>query len=448
MESAARVPRLLLRLALLGGAHALQDDVHRSPMGCAYRHPTACARKPTQEFLDNWQKKTQCWLCDNGPVVYTGDVLVKEIFSLNLGITADRQITEAWLDTCLSAYVLALFATTRSVRLQTWRFYDFALNILWSCQFEDQVFYDYFGVTATQLHYVFFLLSYTEPLAAHNTELQVAEHRLALAPPFAGTPLIPAQPWDSALVIDVGMGLGADTRYYLSQGFRVASVEANPRSVQTAVSDTYTVPFLSTGQLSFLHAAVSPVGRGGGTTKFFAFSTRPEQSNVEEWLEEQGGEPIFVRSIECADLVRIYGRPVYMKIDIEANSFHCLDSLHHHHRRSLFHVNVSHTPLPKYLSLEVESPGSVGHFQELLLDMGYTAYKVCRQYIYSPAPCEQGAYGTQVPGCGSGPFGERAVDYKRGTRWAKLAELQTDADWIDEFLNGLDWFDLHVSRDD
>lgn len=434
---------VLLPVATLGQS----IDSLRSVTGCAYRHPVACAVPHVQEFLNAWRDKTKCWLCDNGLMVGTANVLIKEIFSKDLGLTNNREITQGWLDTCLSAYALALFTTTRSTQLQSWRFYEFAMNMLSSCRFDDAVFYEHYGVTATQLHYVFFLLSYTTRMQVHSVPVQSSEYTwgMQLAIASGSTLLEPSPPWTFPLVVDIGMGLGADTRYYLSQGFRVLSVEANPKAVQTATMDKYTMPYLTSGQLTFLNAAIVQPGKGGGSLPFFPFSTRPEQSNSEQWMKEQGIQPMLVRTIECSDLVRIFGQPVYLKIDIESNSINCVESLHHMHMEYLSGKKTAKAPtLPYLISMEVEAPGIVPHFQRLLLDMGYDSYKVCRQYIYSPAPCEQGSYGVEVPGCGSGPFGEAAVDYRRGAVWADLKELANDTGWVDEFLNGLDWFDVHV----
>lgn len=426
----------------VAGVSPLASSAARTVVGCAYVHPVSCDRPPVHNFFNAWFEKRRCWLCDNGPLVAAANVLIQEMFSVDLGVTADRQITQGWLDTCLSAYVLALWMSSKSTVLQSWRFYDFGLNLLHACRYEDGLFFDLFGVTPSQVMYVFFLLSYATPVAGHRQELQAPEHAAEAASSASDTALWLLPAWDLPLVVDVGMGLGADTRYYLNQGFRVVGVEANPRALVTAVGDVWTQPYLQNGQLSFLHAAVAKPGRSGKSVPFFIIPHRPEQSNKESWITVDGGQPIVVRTVECADLVRLHGRPVYVKIDVEADSVHCLESLHHLH---LERIGAGLEPgTPRFMSLEVEDPGVAPVYQELLTAMGYDSYKICRQYVYTPAPCEQGAYGAQVPGCGSGPFGEAAVDYRRGVRWTPLAHLSNDTDWADEFVRGLDWFDLHV----
>lgn len=133
-----------------------------------------------------------------------------------------------------------------------------------------------------------------------------------------------------------------------------------------------------------------------------------------------------------------------MKIDIESNSADCLDSLHRAYTTSRRPWGDGEWTPPQELSIEIEAPDLAIRFLERLQAMGYTHYKVCRQYVYSPAPCEQGAYGSEVPGCGSGPFGHAAVDYTVGVHWRSLEGFRNDTAWATEFLGGLDWFDLHV----
>jgi len=384
-----------------------------------------------KHFFSLWAEKVRCWLCDNNDVVAAAYVIIRDLVTVDIGVTHDRKITQAWLDTCLPAYLLAMFATSRSTVVQSWRFYEFGLNIIWSCQYDDAMFYRLFDVTPTQIAYVFFLLGY-----AYDFPKQT----LPLRPP------LPVSPWAAPLVVDVGMGLGADTRYYLAQGFRVVAVEANPQAISTAISDRWTAPFLRSGQLSILHAAVSAPGKGGGSTSFFALPHRPEMSNSDSWIASDGGERISVRTVECADLLRVFGRAVYMKIDIESNSVDCLESLHRAHTAHVARggdLGEGWAP-PALLSLEVEAADLATQFLDRLEAIGYVYYKMCRQYIYSPAPCEQGQYGPEVPGCGSGPFGDAAVDYLRGVQWSSIRRFRNDTAWAYEFEGGLDWFDLHV----
>jgi len=135
-----------------------------------------------------------------------------------------------------------------------------------------------------------------------------------------------------------------------------------------------------------------------------------------------------------------------MKVDVEFNTIHCLESLHQEAlaRRA---KGRAWAP-PRLLSLEVEASSLVERFYDLLVDLGYDSYKVCRQFIFSPGPCETSTYDSEVLGCGSGPFGESSADYLSGPVWRSLRELPGDAGFVKEFIDGFDWFDLHFKRPD
>merc|ERR1740121_3400955 len=110
------------------------------------------------------------------------------------------------------------------------------------------------------------------------------------------------------------MGLGADSRYYLRQGFRVLAVEANPVAVEAALGDPGTAPYLVSGQLTVLNAAIAGPESNETKTSFWVIPQRPEQS-------------------KALDLVRVFGQTTYMKVDIEFNTIDCLESLRHEFER-------------------------------------------------------------------------------------------------------------------
>lgn len=432
--------RFFLLLVLSSGhqevlaASSLEETTSSGQSQCPYIKAAACLEEPSATLLRTWDQKTKCWLCDNGDFVGASKTMMTmllhpDVQPLPLPTAIEDPV---WANYCVPAFTLALFATTRSQVIQTWQFYQTGVLMLVGPDYDASVYFDCFGVTPTQLIYTFYVIGLAFSLPKEMTYMQEAEYYQALH--REGD----TSDQDLPLVIDIGMGLGGDSRWYLSQGFRVVGVEANRRASQVAASVEWVQSFLLSGQFSVLHAAVAPPGEGGKTTTIYTLGHRPEQSNAQEWVTDHGGMPEKVRTVECADLLRVYGRAVYMKIDVESSTVHCLESLHSASKKG----DLPGVPL--FLSLELEAPGLVGLFHDRLTSLGYTHYKVCRQYLYSPAPCEQGAYDGKVPGCGSGPFGESAVDYLRGPRWAPLETFLNDTDWIREFESGLDWFDLHV----
>merc|ERR1712228_175794 len=124
------------------------------------------------------------------------------------------------------------------------------------------------------------------------------------------------------------------------------------------------------------------------------------------------------------------------------NTIDCLESLHQEAQTQRAAGKIWRPP--RLLSLEVEAIQLVDPFYDRLSELGYTHYKACRQFIFSPGPCETLGYSSKMLGCGSGPFGEASVDYLSGHRWRNLRELPHDRGFVKEFGGGLDWFDLHV----
>eukprot|EP00931_Biecheleriopsis_adriatica_P073789 TRINITY_DN48009_c0_g1_i1.p1 TRINITY_DN48009_c0_g1~~TRINITY_DN48009_c0_g1_i1.p1 ORF type:complete len:438 (-),score=99.03 TRINITY_DN48009_c0_g1_i1:85-1398(-) len=410
--------------------------------GCAYRH-AACSVEPLRSFFEEWEAKTRCWLCNNQELVIRAKAVLQDFLYTERpalpGMGAPMELDPVWKETCLTGYMLALFSTTRSKAVQQWSFYQVGLSLINSCLFDEALFFEMFGITPGQIAYTFYLLGlpYHKPAAM----LHIQAPELGRLMPDFGLPSLEKAP----LVFDIGMGLGADSRYFLSQGFRVVAVEANSKAIEVAMAIDWVQPMVLEGRLTFLHAAIAPPGEGGSSTTIWALPQRPEQSNNQKWVETQGGVAEEARTLECADLLRLFGRATYMKIDVETCTIDCLESLAASQKTA---ASGRVPSLPRFLSMELEAASLFTRFHGLLRDLGYAEYKACRQYVYSPAPCEQGEYSREVPGCGSGPFGEAAVDYFRGPRWSPIENLLKDSEWVAEFERGHDWFDLHAKLPD
>ena len=156
------------------------------------------------------------------------------------------------------------------------------------------------------------------------------------------------------LVFDIGMYDGADSRYYLDEGFRVVAVEANPDLVARA-RETF-APELASGQLTVVDAAIAP---------------DPGEIELSICADDLGSSTLFdqrithrhvkrtcrVRAITLADLIGEYGTPYHMKIDIEGADRLCVLALDASHR-------------PDYLSFEVDE-----NLEELLAHAGRVGYR-------------------------------------------------------------------------
>eukprot|EP00439_Symbiodinium_sp_Y106_P006348 s3800_g1.t1 len=234
--------------------------------GCPYFHQTACAAEPFKTFLQEWQEKTRCWLCDNRqpcPYVFGKDHVTHKLVTRARSVLQELlyiqrpelpqvgqegSLHPEWRETCISAWILALFASTRSQAVQPWSFYEIGLSLIMGCAFEEATFFEVYGITPSQVAYNFYVLGL--PYHRPNPVLHIQEAELGPAERLR-------KPEDAPLVIDIGMGLGADSRYFLSQGFRVVAVEANRRAIQVAMTIDWVKPLVLEGQLVFLHAVRS-----------------------------------------------------------------------------------------------------------------------------------------------------------------------------------------------
>ena len=252
------------------------------------------------------------------------------------------------------------------------------------------------------------------------------------------------------LVFDVGMNNGDDTAYYLSRGFRVVAVEANPRWVAFA-RQRYTDE-VQNGRLAIE-----------------AFGVGPEEGEADFWVNQRHSEfsafdylmasknetmpctKIVVPCVRFERLLEKYGVPLYLKIDIEGADAACLKALHS-------------SDLPNFVSVEAHSLD----YLIRLRDLGYRRFKVVDQMRHnSPWPLFSnenvgGRLSNRIlwyadrlsnrllarpfaPGS-SGPFGEE-------TKGDWLSFDGAACEWLSLYvghgrrghLNPKSWFDFHAA---
>ncbi|MDP6673512.1 MAG: FkbM family methyltransferase [Gammaproteobacteria bacterium] len=267
------------------------------------------------------------------------------------------------------------------------------------------------------------------------------------------------------LIYDVGMHTGQDTAYYLFKGYDVIAIEANPALVRKAESRFREA--IADGQLQILHIGIAAEP---GEADFFISTKKSVWSSFDKANATKDGSGFKICRLRCTpfhNILRQYGVPHYLKVDIEGNDHLCLDALE---------VEC----LPQYISVEMSHQGG-GEAIRHLKELGYTGFKFARQNDLTvlepdrlPAYLEsrrQAAVhslrghiarrtnnlwlrvrrprhaGWVFPKGASGPFGEdlpgRWTDAAEATRtWKAL----TDADLT---LSGAalgDWFDIHATR--
>lgn len=144
-------------------------------------------------------------------------------------------------------------------------------------------------------------------------------------------------------IYDVGMNIGEDTHYYLARGFNVVAIEAHPQMIEAAKSRF--AQEINDGRLILIHGAIADKP---GTIRFYICDTMSAWSTTDTFLMEQqkrGGAVFHEVDVPClqfADIIRQYGMPYYLKVDIEGCDHLCIEAL------SEFKVR------PRLLSVEVD----------------------------------------------------------------------------------------------
>lgn len=231
------------------------------------------------------------------------------------------------------------------------------------------------------------------------------------------------------LIFDLGMHVAQDTEFYLRKGFRVVAIEANPVLARAARSRLH-------GAVEEGRLVVLAVGIGGtrGLNTFFIDPVHSEWSSFEPGLGGRSGEgrKVAVPTVLLGDVLREFGCPHYLKIDIEGHDLLALRQLEESGCR------------PSFVSVENGEPPML----ETLVRMGYAGFKFINQAtvpkLRLPLRAREGQrIRHRFPFGATGPFGEETP----GTwRSAEDIECEIRAYWErpgrDAAVHG--WYDLHA----
>ncbi len=237
------------------------------------------------------------------------------------------------------------------------------------------------------------------------------------------------------LIFDIGMHVGQDSDYYLRKGFDVVAVEANP--MLAAAGEKRFARQLRERQLTLLNVGV---GETRGQAEFHVNLELSEWSSFKPATASRGmpTAAVSVEMVTIADIVRKFGVPYYLKIDIEGLDGAAVRGL-------------SECPVkPRYVSFENGDPPLF----ELLVSFGYTGFKFINQADVPaqvcPIPAREGrTIAHAFPYGASGAFGDDApgewlpVEAMRGIVGGHAAaRAKGDYDAVKQ-----GWFDLHAKRD-
>jgi FkbM family methyltransferase len=174
------------------------------------------------------------------------------------------------------------------------------------------------------------------------------------------------------LVYDVGLFDGTDTEYYLYCGFIVVAIDANPVMIENARARF--AQELNNKRLFLVNAGIAD---GAGEITFWISDEGPWSSFDRKIAARSGTKhhAVTIPIVPFVEILKTYGVPHYLKIDIEGNDHVCVSALKKSER------------LPPYISVESEcfgeddkpSDADVLAMLHLLHDVGYRRFKLLNQ---------------------------------------------------------------------
>jgi len=167
--------------------------------------------------------------------------------------------------------------------------------------------------------------------------------------------------YQEKLIYDVGMHNGDDTAYYLSQGYKVIAIEADP--VQAEKGAERFKKEIGEGRLNILNIGVA---REDGQFDFYVNEVKPEWNSFDLSIASRDGLPwhaIQVKAMRFSSVLQQNRVPYYLKVDIEGHDFLCIEGL-------------DPANLPRYISVEANDETLL----EDLFKKGFTKFKLIFQY--------------------------------------------------------------------
>lgn len=171
----------------------------------------------------------------------------------------------------------------------------------------------------------------------------------------------------SNLVFDIGLHRGDDSAFYLHLGYRVVGIEANPLLAR-GCSQRFEKE-IREGRMKVVNAGVLAES---GEFVFYRNLTDDGWSSFVPKMGQYGGkwEELLVPSLTTQQLVQEYGKPFFIKVDIQGKDLEVLRTL-------------TCATAPPYISLELNC---VDPIIEALIDLGYSSFKFVNGKTYRPNP--------------------------------------------------------------
>ncbi len=130
---------------------------------------------------------------------------------------------------------------------------------------------------------------------------------------------------DSRLIFDLGMNNGDDTAFYLSRGYSVVALDANPALCERAQARFRAA--IDDGRLKIVNAAI---WEKDGQTSFYVNLDNDHWSSLDiGWAGRDATKckEIVVQCVTLGSLFAEFGLPYYLKIDVEGVDQSVLEQL-------------------------------------------------------------------------------------------------------------------------
>lgn len=239
---------------------------------------------------------------------------------------------------------------------------------------------------------------------------------------------------DNELIFDLGLHKGLDTRNYLAKGFRVVGLEAVP--ALCAIAKENNAIAFAEGRFQIAERALWH--ESGASVRFFVNATHDDWGSLERGSAEKGvseATEIYCETISLNDMVSQYGKPYYIKCDLEGGDAIFAEQL------------ASASYRPPFVSIEATSIDDLAQLRA----SGYRHFQIINQYmnpyLKAPYPAREGNYvDLAFDHHTSGLFGRELNE----TRWADFSTVARDfAAWHDLRARTHDlvigWLDVHAA---
>ena len=176
------------------------------------------------------------------------------------------------------------------------------------------------------------------------------------------------------LVYDIGAHQGEDTEYYLERGFNVIAFECMPENIRIIQERFHQE--LSTRQLILETRAVLSGGGKGNIAEFFVDENSVWGTLHRKWAERNlrlgsKNKVISVETMDPKQIFKDYGKPYFIKIDIEGEDINVLQAL----------ATLDISDRPRYVSIESSKTSWRSLISEFKVfeELGYKRYAVVAQ---------------------------------------------------------------------